>query len=154
MNVKAGDPMPAAIAGDKVWEVVEATGETGLRGPDVQDQAHIKRSQFENGKVQVREFKAREEGKCFVYDGDVYVVTTDPARCAMGLALRLKSIDRQLRRLHSSICAPLAEEVVNSDPALRYLKRQLEAMMDNMELMRKSGFSPTSKRVRENANGG
>lgn len=153
MNEQVHDPMPAAIAADKVWEVVEAAGEVGMRGADIQELAHLKRSQFENGKAQARDYKALEEGKGFVYDGDVYVVTRDPGRCATGLALRLRSIDRQLQRLHSSTCAPLADEVVNSDPALRYLKRQVEAMMDNMKIMRESGFSPTSKRVRANANG-
>lgn len=145
------DPLSRADAADRIWGVVEPTGEDGLRGPEICERAELKRSQFENGKAQARDYKAVEEGKGFIYDGDVYVVTRNPGRCAKALALRLRSIDRQLHRLHSSACAPLDDETINSDPALRYLKRQVEAMMDNMAILRQSGYSATSKRIRSNA---
>lgn len=145
------DPVTRTDAADRIWEVVEPTGEDGLRGADIREQANLKRSQFENGKAQARDHKAAEEGKSFIYDGDVYVITRDPGRCAKALALRLQSIDRQLHRLHSSACVPLDEETINSDPALRYLKRQVEAMMDNVAILRQSGYSATSKRIGANA---
>ncbi|HLT02791.1 MAG TPA: hypothetical protein VK001_11460 [Geminicoccaceae bacterium] len=142
------DPMPSADAGQKVWEVVEASGEVGVRGEQVREETGLKRSQFENGKCQVRDYKAAEEGKSFVYDGDVYVITKDPGRCAKAVAHRMRTIDRQLQRLYASTCQPLDEHTINSDPALPYLKRQVEAILDNLALLRKVGYSVESKQVR------
>lgn len=145
------DPLPRAEAADRIWSVVEPMGETGLRGADIRELASLKRGQFENGKVQIREHKAAEEGKSFVWDGDVYVTTTDPGRCAKALALRLRSIDRQLNRMYESTCRPLDDEIILNHPALRYLRGQISAMRDNLEVLRKTGYSSTSKLIPGNS---
>lgn len=144
------DPLPASEAANRVWSAVEAAGDAGMRGADIRDTQHLTRSQFENGKAHVRDHRCAEEGKCFLYDGDVYAVTRDPGRSAQSMALKMRSIDRQLARLHKSACAPIADDGV-SDAAFRYIKRQLEAMIDNLTIMRDSGYSIHSKRIREAA---
>lgn len=144
------DPMPAAKASNRVWTAVEEAGEAGLRGTDICESKHLTRSQFENGKAHARDYRCLDEGKCFVYDGDVYVVTQDPGRAAQSMLLKMRSIDKQLTRLHKSACAPIADEAI-SDEAFRYVKRQLDAMIDNLTIMRESGYSANSKRIREAA---
>ncbi|GAB3365742.1 hypothetical protein [Amycolatopsis echigonensis] len=144
------DPLPAADAGDRVWRAVEATGETGLRGPDICETQNLTHSQFENGKAHVRDYRCADEQKCFLYDGDVYVVTRDPGRAATAMAAKMRSIDKQLIRLHKSACDPIAKDGVH-DEAFRYLKKQLEAMIDNLNIMRQSGYSVHSKQIREAA---
>lgn len=144
------DPLPAAEAANRVWSAVVAAGETGIRGSEICDTQHLTRSQFENGKAHVRDYRCAEEGKCFVYDGDVYAATRDAGRCAQSMSLKMLSIDRQLVRLHKSACAPIADEGVSNE-AFRYIKRQLEAMIDNLTIMRESGYSIHSKRIRDAA---
>jgi len=144
------DPMPRVRAADAVWEVVAQAGETGLRSSEILERQHLTRGQFENGKAHIRDYKAVDEGASFVYDGDVYVVTRDPGRCALALTIRLSSIDKQLRRLHDSICRPLGKDL-DADPTLRYLDRQILAMLDNMAVMRQAGHSPTSRKLEGNA---
>lgn len=145
--------MTAAEAADRIWKVVKEAGDEGLRGWEIEVRAHVKRSQFENGKVQIRDYKVLEEGEAFVNDCGAYVVTTDPARCASSNLQRLRVLDKQMQRLHRSTCAALPQAVVDSEPALRYLDRAEKAMIDRTKDARESGYSPTSKRIREDING-
>ncbi|MEV8609619.1 hypothetical protein AB0383_17100 [Amycolatopsis sp. NPDC051373] len=141
------DPMPAAEAANRVWSAVVAAGDVGIRGTQIRETMRLTRSQFENGKAHVRDYRCADEGTCFVYDGDVYATTRDPGRSAQSMALKMRSIDKQLTRLHKSACAPIADDGV-SDAAFRYVKRQLEAMIDNLTIMRETGYSINSKRIR------
>lgn len=52
-----------------------------------------------------------------------------------------------LRSLHDSICRPLGKDL-DADPTLRYLDRQILAMLDNMAVMRQVGHSLTSRNWR------
>lgn len=144
------DPVTRADAADRIWAVVEPTGDYGgLRRVEICDQTHLTRSQFENGKVGIREHKALDEGKCFIYDGDVYAVTRDPGRCAKALVHQLKAMDGQLRRLRSSSYGPLDEETRGRDAALTFAVAKIESMLAEMIILREIGFSASAKRFEE-----
>lgn len=142
------DPLPASEAASRVWAAVEPTGETGMRGVDIRDAAQLTRSQFENGKAHLRDYRTIDEQKCFAYDGDVYVITRDAGRCARAMAIKMQSIDNQLIRLHKSVCAPISDDT-DLDPGFRYLQRQLEAIMENLKILREAGYAARSNRIRE-----
>ncbi|MFD8494262.1 hypothetical protein [Amycolatopsis sp. NPDC059657] len=144
------DPMSRFVAAEKVWDAVEAAGEEGLRGPEICENANLKRGQFENGKAQVRDFMAKEKQKSFIYDGDRYATTRDTGRCALAVVIRVSSVDKQLRRIYDSICEPLGD-AADQDPTLSYLKNQIKAMLGNMDVMRSAGFLPKSKKLRANS---
>ncbi|MBF6412933.1 hypothetical protein [Nocardia cyriacigeorgica] len=144
MNIDK-DPVPQAEAADRIWAVVEPTGDYGgLRRNQICEQTQLTRSQFENGKAGIRDHKARDEGKAFIYDGDVYAATTVPARCAKAAILQLRRVDKQLRRMKSSTFEPLAPEVRAQDPALTYAVAKIESTVAEMTLLHELGFSPSS----------
>lgn len=139
------DPVPQAVAADKIWEVVEPLGDHGgMRRIQICERTHLTRNQFENGKAGIRDHKARAEGKPFIYDGTVYAVTSDPARCAEAAIFQLRRVDSQLRRLKSSTFDPLTPEVRGRDAALTYSAAKIESMLEEMTLLNKLGFSATS----------
>jgi hypothetical protein len=129
-----------------------AAGEDGgIRRQEILNQTHLTRSQFENGKVGIREHKAMDEKKCFIYDGDVYACTTDPGRCANALIHQLKMIDSQFRRMRTSAYGPLPPDVVSSNAELSYLETKVESMLADTKVMRETGYFATSKRLRQEA---
>lgn len=108
-------------------------------------------SQFENGKIGIREHKAQDEGRCFIWDGDVYAVTTDPGRCAKAILLQLKMFDGELRRIRSASYAPLTPEVAARDAALTYAIAKVESWLAEMILLRETGFSVSSIHLKQGA---
>lgn len=145
------DPVTRTDAADLIWAVVEPTGDHGgLRRQQICELTRLTRSQFENGKIGIRDHKAQDEGKPFIYDGDVYAVTTDPGRCAKAILLQLKRFDGQLRRIRSSSYAPLTPEVAARDAALTYAIAKIESWLAEMILLRETGFSVSSSRLKEN----
>ncbi|HEX3779000.1 MAG TPA: hypothetical protein VHX38_04995 [Pseudonocardiaceae bacterium] len=144
------DPMSKFLAAEKVWNAVAAAGENGISGQEVMDQTGLTRSQFENGKAHIRDCVAKDMGQSFLYDGDVYVATTEPGRCALGLVIRLSAVDAQLKRTFESICAPLGD-AADSHPTVKYLRDQLVAMRGNLDMARELGFLPNSPKLRANS---
>ncbi|MGW4528724.1 hypothetical protein [Amycolatopsis sp. NPDC004378] len=146
----AHDPVSRFLAAEKVWNAVAAAGENGITEQEVIVQTGLSRSQFENGKSHIRDCAAKDMGQSFHYGGDVYVATIEPGRCALGLIIRLSSVDTQLKRTYDSICAPLGESA-DSHPTVKYLRDQLVAMRGNLTMARDLGFLPHSPKLRANS---
>lgn len=141
------DPMSRFLAAELVWNAVSAAGENGITGREVMEQTGLTRSQFESGKAHIRDYVAKDHGQSFFYDGDVYVATTEPGRCALGMIIRLSAIDAQLKRTHDSIVDPLGD-AAEKNPTMKYLKNQLIAMRGNLDMARQLGYLPHSPKLR------
>jgi len=144
------DPMSKFLAAEKAWNAVEAAGEDGLIAQQIMEQTRLTRSQFENGKAHIRECVAKDMGRSFFYDGNVYVATTEGGRCALGLVIRLNAVDMQLARTFEAICVPLGQ-AVETHPTVKYLRDQLVAMRGNLDMARELGFLPHSPKLRANS---
>lgn len=92
----------------------------------------------------MREFKAKDEGKPFIYD-DGCAATSDLDRCTQSLLCTLKAVDQWLRRERSAVLDALPPAMVASHPGLTYLSKRLNSMLDDIRPMHDTGFSATSK---------
>lgn len=141
---KYKERLPGAESAQRIWNVVEPQGPAGLPAQDIMARAALKECQFTYGKSIVRNFKAKTEGKAFVYDGYAYVITTDPVLCAGGVTYRLKCIDSELESLAKAAIEPLDAETVNTDLALKYVADHLAAARKELKTMKERGFIPSS----------
>ena len=140
---KYRERLPGAESAQRIWNVV-APLPSGLPAQEIMARAALKECQFNYGKGIVRNFKAKDEGKAFFYDGYAYVITTDPTLCAGGVTYRLKCIDSELESLEKATIAPLDKDTVDNDLALKYVAKHLAAARKELKAMKEHGFIPSS----------
>ncbi|WP_152990698.1 hypothetical protein [Sphaerimonospora mesophila] len=141
-----GDPtrtaavrLPTQWVGERIWSLVEPTGDAGAPRDDLLRNIFCTVNQLERGKGYIRDFTAMARGKAFLATRSVYLISTDANRCSEYIGWRLRTVDRELRRMLSGTIDPLGDLVVQHD-VLNYYREEILRMLQVVEGMRERGF--------------
>ncbi|MGN9847574.1 hypothetical protein ACTMTI_56900 [Nonomuraea sp. H19] len=131
--------LPTQWIGERIWSLVESTGDVGAPRDDLLRDIFCTVNQFERGKGHVRDFTAMTRGKAFLATRSVYLVSTDTNRCSEYIGWRLRTVDRELRRMMSGTIEPLGDLVAQHE-VLSYYREEILRMLRVVEGMRQRGF--------------
>jgi hypothetical protein len=107
-------PVPTQHLAELAWNLFSEAGEDVLLPREhVTERIHATDGQFERAKGYIRDRLTMEKGKAFLAYRGGYMITTDPAKIAENVSLRMRRINTELRRVLSGSINPLGDQVAN-----------------------------------------
>ncbi|MGY9066883.1 hypothetical protein [Streptomyces sp. CAS3] len=107
-------PIPTQHLAEVAWHLFEGVGDDVLLPREhITERIHITDGQFERTKGYIRDHLTMEKGKAFLAYRGGYMITTDPAKIAENVTLRMRRINTELRRVLSGAINPLGDQVAN-----------------------------------------
>jgi hypothetical protein len=132
-------PVAAHQFGEQIWTLVKRTGDVGAPRDFLLENLLCTVSQFERGKGHIRDFTALAEQEAFLATRGVYLVTTDTNRCSEYIGWRLRTVDKELRRMLTGTILPLGD-LAAEHQVLTYYRDEITRMLQVVDRMRERGF--------------